>query len=156
MKRILIALFMIILISGCARKDSEVDTQTLTGHIIIDGDDLLLDEVEILTLEDEKRLNELGIDSSEIPNGFHIYNEKIEFVPYKLTEKTEYEFTDINLLYVDESVADRKYITKEKDEFLFYLSTQYSDSPPAQKIPYFVEVQDGKVIRITEEFMYTI
>ena len=32
----------------------------------------------------------------------------------------------------------------------------YYDSPPAQKVPFFIEVKDGKVISITEKIGFTI
>ena len=36
-----------------------------------------------------------------------------------------------------------------------HLTTSYTDDPPAQKVPFFIEVKDGKVISIIEEFIFT-
>lgn len=38
---------------------------------------------------------------------------------------------------------------------MLHLNTSYSDEPPAGKVPFFIEVKEGKVISITEKFMFT-
>jgi hypothetical protein len=39
---------------------------------------------------------------------------------------------------------------------MLHLNESYSDSPPAQKVPSFIEVKGGKVVNITEEIALTI
>ncbi len=47
-------------------------------------------------------------------------------------------------------------LQQKKDEFLKHLG-KLNDIPLSeQTIPYFIEVQDGKVISITEKLKYTI
>lgn len=57
---------------------------------------------------------------------------------------------------VKDEDGDRLYTTTKKEEFILHLNESYSDSPQAQKVPFFIEVKDGKVISITEKFEFTI
>lgn len=154
---IVLSLFLLI---GCINtevKQPEIDSESLVGHIVIEGNALYLDKVEIITLEDVERIKELGlIQQSDLPNGYHIHNPDIEKVTYKLTDETVYNFVDFHLLFVTDEDEDRAYTTTKKEEFIQHLSTSYSDVPPAQKVPFFIEVKDGKVISITERFEFTI
>ncbi len=48
------------------------------------------------------------------------------------------------------------FIVQQKKKSLWSICTQIlGGDPPAQKVPFFIEVKDGKVISITEEFIYT-
>lgn len=42
------------------------------------------------------------------------------------------------------------------DEFVKHLGSLNENPLFEQKIPYFIDVQDGKVIRIVEELKYTM
>lgn len=131
------------------------EPKLLAGYMFIEGNTLYLDEVEIIKTEDEGRIAELGlITESDLPNGYHIHNPVDETISFELTDDTMYTFTDFNLLYVKEADGKRIYTTTKKEEFL--KASSYRDVPlEEQKIPYFLEVHDGKVISITEEFIYT-
>ena len=64
------------------------------------------------------------------------------------------QFTDFNLLFINEANTTRIYETTKKQEFIE--GSSYQDiSLEEQKIPYFLSVYDKKVISITEEFIYT-
>lgn len=128
----------------------------ITGYIVIEDNLLYLDEVEIIRTEDKERIEELGLKDTDMPNGYSIYNEAVEKQTFELTKKTTYTFVDYNLLFVKEEDGDRIYTTTKKEDFIQHLNTSYSDSPPAQKVPFFLEVKDGKVISITEKFEFTI
>ncbi len=128
----------------------------ITGYIVIENNLLYLDEVEIITMENKERIEELGLKDTDMPNGYSIYNADVEKQTFKLTNKTTYTFVDYNLLFVEEEDGDRLYTTAKKEEFIQHLNISYSDSPPAQKVPFFLEVKDGKVISITEKFEFTI
>ena len=65
-------------------------------------------------------------------------------------------FVDFNTLFIRDTNGDRVYTTTKKDEFILYLNTSYTDSPPAQKVPFFIQMKDGVVINITEKFEFTI
>jgi len=132
--------------------------QSLAGHIFIEGNTLYMDEVEIVTTEDEDRIAELGLTvQSDLPSGYHIHNPDTQIISYELTDDTEYTFTDYGLLYVKEADGNRLYVTTKVDEFI--KGSSYQDIPLQEqrtpKIPYFLELRDGKVISITEEFIYT-
>ncbi len=128
----------------------------ITGYIVIEDNLLYLDKVEIIRTEDQERIEELGLKDTDMPNGYHIYNADMEKQTFELTNKTTYTFVDYNLLFVKEEDGDRIYTTTKKEDFIQHLNTSYSDSPPAQKVPFFLEVKDGKVISITEKFEFTI
>lgn len=157
----LIASFILIciplLVLGCSSTTGtkETEPQKLTAYMHIEGNEVQLDEVEIITTDDTERMEELGLTvNNDLPSGYHIYNETADAASYQLTDKTKYIFTDFNQLLVDPEVENRLYETTSKEEFLE--ASSYSDVPlEEQKIPYFFEVLDGKVISITEQFIYT-
>ena len=127
----------------------------LVGYIVFDGNTLYLDEVEVIKTEDKDRIEELELKDSDMPNGYYIHNPSNEKSSFELTDETSYAFTDYNLLFVENPDGDRLYTTTNKDEFIQHLTTSYSDNPPAQKVPFYILVRDGKVINIIEEFLFT-
>ena len=151
-------LLMAMTFVGCSNEpEAPIDTtESMLGYIVIEENTLYIDKVELVTLEDEERIKELGLtQQGDLPNGYHFYNPEIEKDEYELTDNTTYFFVDLNVLFVKEN-DDRNYTTTEKNEFMQHLTTEYTDTPPAQKVPFYVEVNDGKVVRILEEFAYTI
>ncbi|NEU31931.1 hypothetical protein GN156_14250 [bacterium LRH843] len=137
-------------------KQSNIITESLVGYIVLEENTLSLDEVEVVTMEDEDWIAELGLDEGDMPNGYYIYNADVEKQTFELTNETTYTFVDYNLLFVKNEDGDRLYTTTKKEEFILHLNKSYSDSPPAQKVPFFIEVKDGKVKSITEKFEFTI
>lgn len=139
------------------------ETRWLTGYIELAGDTLHLDEVELITTEyadallqtslhNPERMQELGLQEEDMPNGYHIHNPDHEAVAYALTDDTVYVFTDTQLLFVDEEKEDRIVETKSREAFLAHLQASYSDSGD---IPFFVEVEEGRVVRIEEKLLFT-
>ena len=155
---LLIALMFLFVMTGCAKTEIlESKSESLAGYIVIEDNTLYLDEVEIVTTEDTDRITELGLTiENDLPSGYYIHNPIIETVSFELTDDTIYTFTDFNLLFVENADSNRLYTTTKKKEFLKHLDTSYSDYPPAQKVPFFVEVTDEKVVSVTEEFQFTI
>lgn len=135
--------------------ESKYQHELLAGYMYIEGNTLYLDEVEIIKTEDKGRIAELGLNAArDLPNGYHIHNPVVKTISFELTDDTIYTFTDFNLYYVKEADGKRIYTTTKKEEFI--KGSSYRDVPLAeQKIPYFLELHDGKVISITEEFIYT-
>jgi hypothetical protein len=139
-------------------EDDFKEIQSLVGYIRIENNTVHFDEVEIVELENQGRVKELGLNAYDMPNGYAIINENKEDTTYELADKVHYIFTDINLdfLYESESEGNRIYVTTKKDEFLKHFG-KLNDIPLSeQTIPYFIEVQDGKIKSITEKFEYTI
>ncbi len=159
MKKLIILLFVMVyglVLAGCSSKQEQSEPESLVGHIVIEDNILHVDKVEIITREDVGRIEELGLQQDSFPNGYHIYNPDTEKDTYELTGETVYNFVDVHRLFIKDGDGDRSYTTTKKEEFLQHLSTSYSDVPPAQKVPFFLEVKDGKVISVTEEFKFTI
>ncbi len=163
MKKSIILLISVLLFSmiGCVKtevEDPENEIEVLIGYIVIEDNNLHFDQVEIVNREDKERMEELDLDESDVPSGYAIINENQEKTTYELADKVVYKFTDVYLNFVEESEDDRVYITTKKDEFLKHLGEYNLNDIPLfeQTIPYFIEVQDGKVISIEEKFEYTI
>lgn len=154
---LLLAMVYVLALVGCTPKQEQSEPESLVGYIVIEDNTLYLDIVEVITLEDIERIIELGLNQQDdFPNGYYIYNSDTEKDTYDLTDETAYTFVDSNLLFVNDEGGDRSYTTTKKEEFIEHLSTSYSDLPPAQNVPFFIQVKDGKVISITEKFEFTI
>lgn len=161
-KKSIVLLFVMLLLfamAGCSEteiKQPETKPESLVGYIVIEGDTLYFDKVEIVKLEDKKRVSELGLSDTDMLNGYIIINENKEEAFFELTGDVKYTFTDMSLYFVKESDSDRRYTTIKKAEFIKHLGKLNAFPLSEQKIPYFIEVQDGKIISITEKFEYTI
>ncbi|MBE6022435.1 MAG: hypothetical protein E7231_04260 [Cellulosilyticum sp.] len=161
MRKINIVMGMLLLgwtMVGCNKVEgveSQYKTESLVGYMVIEKDKLYLDEVEIIIGEDQERIKELGlVEENDLPNGYYIHNLEVQNESFQLTNDTIYGFTDDELLFVKDAESNRFYETTNLEEFLEGSSYQ-EVALEQQKIPYFIEVYDGKVIRVTEEFIYT-
>ena len=158
MKKMALYCFLVLMMTGCSKtelQEPQYKPESLVGYMAIEDDTLYVDGVEIFNIEDESRIKELGLNAeNDLPNGYYIYNPTVEVVSFELTDDTVYTFTDYGLVFVKEVDGNRTYETNKKQEFLE--ASSYQDlSLEKQKIPYFVDVYAGKVISITEEFIYT-
>lgn len=134
------------------------EIQPLAGYITIKSNMVHFNEVEIVDQKNRERVKELGLNESDMPNGYIIINKNKEIENFQLTDEVKYTFTDINHLFVKENEGNLRYTTSNLEEFLKHLKVNNLNDIPLsdQKIPYFIEVKDGKIISITEEFKYTI
>ena len=158
---LLLATLLLFSVAGCNKNevaDPKSEVELLVGYMVIEGDTLRFDEVEIVKMEDKERMQELDLKDSDMVNTYVIINENQEETTFDLADEVEYIFTDINLNFIKESEGDRIYHTTEKDEFLKHLDEYNLNDIPLseQTIPYFIKVQDGKVISIEERIEYTI
>lgn len=153
-----IALVFVLAIAGCTKNGEQpvTESESLAGYMVIEDNTLYLTEVEVIMSEDKERIIEFGLTVQDMPNGYYIRNLDKEKESYVLTEETTYTFVDFNLLFVEGTDGDRLYTTMEKEEFIQHLNTSYSDSPPAQNVPFFIQIRDGKVTNVTEKFEFTI
>jgi hypothetical protein len=148
---ILISL-LTLLISGCgdsSNEDVSTDSKKYIGYVTLEGNNLTLDEFEFIKQDDKERMEELGLTESDMPNGYYIYNESDETQSFTLDEQTEFTFFDTGNLFVSEE-EDKKYTTTNIEEFKQFL---YGDSNTPIQTPFWVDVQDGKVISVEEEFV---
>lgn len=157
MKKFIVLLFVLLFIFtaiGCS--NNEAKSESLVVYMVMKDNTLYCDEVEIVEVEDKERMLELGLNDSDMPNGYIIINENKEEISFDLSDEVLYTFTDTDLYFVTDSQGNRQYTTSKKDEFLKHLGKLNDFTLTEQKIPYFIEVKDGKVISITEKFKFTI
>lgn len=130
------------------------EPEIMMGYLWIEDNRVYIDEVEIITTEQQGRIEALGlVVTNDLPNGYYIYNEVNEAIPFELTDDTLYRFTDIDLKFSEDN-TNRTYETCRIQEFRE--ASSYQDKPlEEQKIPYRIEVCQDKVISITEEFIFT-
>lgn len=126
------------------------------GHIVIEDNTLHFKEAEIVEWDDQERVKELELNESDFPDGYSIIDKDNGGTTFELTDETIYTFTDADLYFVNEPESNRLYTTTKKDEFLKHLGKLNDIKLSEQKLPYFIEVKDGKVVSITEKFKYTI
>ena len=162
---------------------SDIETEALAGFIKIQGDTLHITPVEVfilcrqdydnsffhdpamrsvvcIDLDDILQLVELGLNIYDFPSGIHIrpnwhsdkhwyYVEKanIETVSFQITEETEFVFVDNLLLFDTNPEGNRQRITNDVDEFLHYLFPS---------VVHFIEVYDARVIRLFQDFGFTL
>ena len=85
-----------------------------------------------------------------MPNGYYIYNPKIEKNEYEVDENTEYRFIDWGNNFASSDEDRFHYSTKDKEEFIEYLNT-YTDK--AAKVPFWISIKDGAVQIIEEQYV---
>lgn len=164
MKKSYVLLFIILLLFttvGCSKGKeflSKSEVESLVGYMVLKDNTLYFDEVEIVKAEDEKRLKELGLKASDMVTTYIIINEKEEEISFELAEEVKYTFTDFDKTPDPEKKSDenRLHTTTKKEEFINHLGDLNNIPLSEQKIPYFIKVQNGKVISIEEKLEYTI
>lgn len=166
MKKFILFLCIIfsVMLYGCntnVDKTNEVNktesTKVIEGYIFINDNKLYVDRVEFIKDSDTERMEEIGIDNNDMPNGYYIYNPTFEQEEYNITNDTAYDFVDYNMYYINKEKADgdRKYRTNNIDEFIKGSSYPEDITLEEQTIPYIIELQGNNVYSITEEFLYT-
>ena len=162
--------------SSCDEVSNEVEV--LAGFIEIEGDTLRITPVDVFIIDgpytpdivsrgttvfemnDVEAMAEYGLTPYDFPSGMHIrpnwhaelgwhYVEQanIKTLTFRLTDETVYEFVDSGLLFNTDPYGDRRRVTTAVEEFLEYLY-------PA--VVHFVEVQGDRVIRVVQEFGFTM
>ncbi|TJX15434.1 hypothetical protein E9840_03290 [Tissierella creatinini] len=159
MRKVIVSVFIALLllsIIGCTTTEEEIEV--LTGYIVLEDNALHFRHVEIVKIDEKDRMEELNLTEEDMPNGYAILRKNQVDETYELADEVEYIFTDVNLNFIQESEAqgNRLYTTTKYDEFLTHLGDLNNIPLSEQKIPYFIKIQDGKVIGIEEKFEYTI
>ena len=112
----------------------------------IKGNKIIVDIAEYVSKENANRIAELNLTDFDMPNGYYINNTELKLEEYALTETSTYSFIDWKNNFV-EFGEDRRVDTTDKEDFNKYLSS-YENSQP--RMPFFLDIVDGKVIKITE------
>jgi len=172
----------------------------LTGPIVIIGDTLYLDPVEVIFSTDDVRIAELWSDwelpiYDLMPNGYYIRHLNVELIshadyakieelgldheadfadywPYEhlldaetlsfeITDETVFIFVDSSLeLYDTAPYGNRQRITGVEGFIEARSAWSITDASRIgastfRRIVYFVQVEDGRVTSVTEEFLFT-
>ena len=159
MKKVIVSLSIVLLlisIIGCTTTVEEIEE--LTGYIVIKDNVLHFRHVKIVKIDEKDIMNEFNLTEEDMPNGYAILRKNQADETYKLADEVEYILTDTILNFIEESEAggNRLYTTTKNDEFLTHLGDLNNIPLSEQRIPYFIKVQNGKVISIEEKFEYTI
>ncbi|WMJ77486.1 MULTISPECIES: M56 family metallopeptidase [unclassified Sedimentibacter] len=132
----------------------EVGEFTYIGYISgfeeSDGNQIIFDPIEWITLEDNDRIQELKIEEFDMPNGYYIYNPEVEQIVYEVGENAEYRFIDWGNDFASSDEDRFHYSTKDKEEFIRYLNT-YSNK--AVNVPFWIKMQDSVVVIIEEQYV---
>ena len=128
------------------RKVMENQTKICAFVKEIKGNKIIVDAAEYVSKEDTKRIKELNLTDFDMPNGYYIHNTEVVLEEQTLTETSTYSFIDWKNDFV-EFGEDRRFDTTDKEDFIKYLNS-YENSQP--KMPFFLDIADGKVIKITE------
>jgi len=172
----------------------------LTGPIVILGNTLYLDPVEVIFSTDEDRIAELWPDwqwsiYDLMPNGYYIRHLNVELVshldyerieelglnpetdfedywPYEyligaetlsfeITDETVFVFVDYALALDDTEPEGNRMVIAGVEDFLAARSTAYGledssliGASTFRRIVYFVQVEDGQVVSVTEELLF--
>lgn len=141
---------VLILLVSCNADENDDNKKLHIGYIKLEENVLYLDEVEWITDENKDRIKELDLSQqSDMPNGYYIFNLTSDTILFQIKEKTVFNFIDWGNDFVGED-EDRNYSTTSQEEFIQYLNT-YSDK--AAKVPFWIDIKDGYVISITEQFV---
>lgn len=98
------------------------------------------DKVEFITLEDEERVAELGLDIDyDMPSGFYIYDPESYPAAFDVLDDTEYLLLDLNDSF--------KYKSVTKKEFIEY------NEGLGNRGFFRINTRDGYVIRIEERYL---
>lgn len=157
MKKTIISLSVVLLlisVIGCTTAAEEI--KEFTGYIVIKDNELYFRHVKIVNIDEKETMNEFNLTKEDMPNGYAILRKNQADETYELADEVEYIFTDTNLNFVEEAEGDRLYTTIKNDEFLTHLGVSNNLPLSEQKTPYFIKIQNGKVISIEEKLKYTI
>ena len=126
----------------------------MVAYIAFKEDKLIIDQVELIKLKDTNRLRQIDVNASkEMPNGDRLYNESKELLEIVISPNVIYRFTDKNRIYEKKDI-DKIYETDKLEQFYKASAYKKGTSVNQQTTPYFIEIIDGKVAKVTEEYIY--
>lgn len=147
---VLLLIGIVSLIFASCKPADEVNSNknTYIGHINIENNTLYLDEIEWITNENKDRIKELGLSQdNDMPNGYYINNPSTDTISFEIAKDTVYSFIATEDLPFTNEGEDRNYSTTKKEEFTEFLKHIQLD-----RVVFWVEVKDGNVVSITEQF----
>lgn len=138
------------------KREREGETQAMVGYLRFEDDKLLFNELEIVELDDRKRIEELALKEEDLIGGYAIVDEDKEEKVLEFADTVFCTFTDSDMRFVKEEMGDRLYSTTDKEEIKEIFEYLNTIPPGGHGAPVFIEIRDGKVITIIEKMKYTI
>ena len=103
-----------------------------------DPNDPALRSIIHIDINDSQRLAELGLTLDDFPNGFNINRSDVHQLTFEITPDTQFVFIDSERNFINTTVLE---------DFLPHLYPT---------VVHFIEVYNGKVIRLVQEFGFTM
>jgi hypothetical protein len=127
------------------------DTTVQFGHIYFNDSAnpsaFSFEAVEWVGFNQVERIAELGLNpDDDLPNGFYLYVPPVDQIKMQITDATRYFIIDA----AKKPVSEVGYEEVGKQEFLVY---QYQTPSFASVTPYWVEVKDGYVTVIAQQYL---
>ncbi len=146
MKKQLLIILAVLALCGCSVKKQTTQDEVYALVKDVTSQTIKLDIVEYITSDNSARIEELELDSLDMPNGYYINNPEIDFVEYSFNDDTVYNFIDWQNDFVAEG-EDRHFTTTKNEDFKKYIET-YNNGEP--KMPFIIKMSDNKIISISE------
>jgi len=109
--------------------------------------DMTLRSITFIENNDTQRMAEFGLTFDDfMPSGFYV-GESGATRSFVIDDETEFVFVDSQLLFDTDPYGYRRHTTNSLDDFLQYFFPT---------VIHFIEVQDGRVIRVVQEFGFTM
>ncbi|MCL2592758.1 MAG: hypothetical protein FWD82_05265 [Defluviitaleaceae bacterium] len=186
MKRLcILAIILTLGLSSLASCTQPLETKTYSGFIEIRDNRLYITPVEVFIIydaitgdgsnffhdtssssiifierNDTQKLQEFGLTLYDFPSGIHIrpnwhseehwhYVEQagIEALSFEVAANTEFIFVDNLLLFDTDEDGNRLHTTNTLENFMEYFFPT---------VVHFIEVQNGNLIRLVQEFAFTM
>ena len=148
--KLLWLLLFACMLTACQKAAPQADSglyELYEGYVTVEGDTLVVDDFTFIDLADTYWIHKLGLTAEDMPDNYYIDDPTDERLYFTLDEQTRYNFYDTGNLFVTED-ADKKYTTTKREEFLQFLKPKDPTTPV--RIPFEIQVLDGRVLTITE------
>ena len=153
-KKLLCCLSAVLLfsVSGCGKTEEQASAppEEKTCYILsVDPEarTAVVDEMEVLSLEDTERLEELGLDpDKDLPSGFFLYNEE------ETPETVEFS-EDALFTYLDQ---EKDFAPADTDLASFAelcATTGETCTGVMQSVPHTLTFENGVVVKVTEQYI---
>jgi len=160
----------LVVLTACGGNADEATAEALAGIIEIHGSrlsispsdvfvlynagdefgfvrDMTIPSITFIERNDTDLMAELGLSlGSFTPSGYYVRESGVTRT-FEITDETEFVFVDNLLLFDTDLYGDRRHTTNSLDDFLEYFFPT---------VIHFIEVYDGRVVRLVQEFGFTM
>nr|MDD6336322.1 hypothetical protein [bacterium] len=147
------SLFVLLCFAGCAPRK-----QTKMGYITqidIQSGSFEFDEIEWITEDDTQRMQELHLDpSTDMPNGFYIYNPSDKKTNCIISDDTTFEYFVPSASSPVAAATLEEFAARQQG----YIDRFNAAQPDAEQAPacgplYEIEIANNVVVRIVEKYI---